>query len=212
MTLFDPTKLALFLVASVSLNLTPGPDILYVAARTIGHGRTGGLISALGITTGRLIHLAAAVAGVSALLAHSATAMSSLRIGGALYLLYLGVQQLRRRHDETAPVGGGRPAPRRRLYLQGVATNVLNPKVALFYLAFLPQFIDPGHGSTLLQLVILGTIQNLGGTLVQLVLAWSGGSLGERLTSHQAWIRWQRRTSGSILIGLGAWLLSTSRR
>jgi len=209
MSLFDPGRLGIFLVASLALNLTPGPDMLYVAARTLSRGRSGGLISALGITTGRLVHLSAAILGVSALLARSASAMAGLRIGGALYLLYLGIQHFRRpRAEAEAPADPGRVS-RRVLYFQGVATNVLNPKVALFYVAFLPQFVDPHRGSALLQLLILGTIQNLGGTLVQAVLAWSGGSLVERLSSHPAWTRWQRRSTGGILIGLGAWLLAS---
>jgi threonine/homoserine/homoserine lactone efflux protein len=211
MTLFDPAGFAVFLAASVSLNLTPGPDMLYVAARTLGGGRAGGLISALGITTGRLIHLTAAIVGLSALLARSATAMTGLRVGGAAYLIYLGIQHLRRRR-ETLEIGEDDTPSHARIYLQGVATNVLNPKVALFYLAFLPQFVEPARGSVVLQLVILGVIQNLGGTLVQLILAWSGGSLGERLNAHPGWIRWQRRATGGILLGLGGWLIGSCRR
>jgi threonine/homoserine/homoserine lactone efflux protein len=210
MSLFEPAQLALFVTAALALNLTPGPDMAYVTARAVGQGRTAGVLSALGITTGRLLHLAAAVLGLSAILASSAEAFLVVRLAGGVYLLWLGARMMIAPAPRPEPAAGG--GGRLRLYLQGVLTNALNPKVALFYLAFLPQFVDPGRGSVALQLVVLGTIQNLGGTLVQLAIAWGGGGLGDRLRRRNGWLRRQRQATGGVLVLLGARLLLPSAR
>jgi threonine/homoserine/homoserine lactone efflux protein len=210
MTLFDPASLALFVTAALALNLTPGPDMAYVSARAVGQGREAGVLSALGITTGRLLHLVAAVLGLSTLLASSAAAARVVRVAGGLYLLWLGIRMIVAAGHPLEEQRGAAERGRLRIYLQGVATNALNPKVALFYLAFLPQFVDPRRGSVALQLVILGTIQNLGGTLVQLAIAWTGGGLGDRLRERGRWLRLQRQATGGILALLGARLLLPS--
>jgi len=211
MTLFDPQQLFIFVVAALTLNLTPGPDMIYVAAHSLGGGRRQAFASVLGITTGRLIHLLAAMVGLSALIASSAMAFAVLRYAGAAYLLWIGYQMIRSARDLSLD-STAEPESIRAVYLRGVVTNVLNPKVALFYLAFLPQFVDPDRGSIALQLFILGTIQNLGGTAVQSVIAAAGGGLGDWLAAHPGFPRWQKRFAGTLLIGLGLFLLTPAGR
>lgn len=213
-SLFDPQHLLVFVAAALTLNLTPGPDMLYVAAHSLGGGCRPAFASVLGITTGRLIHLVAAMVGLSALIASSATAFALLRYAGAIYLLWIGVQMFRSAGElslnRSAAIDPNRTLTT--VYLRGVATNVLNPKVALFYLAFLPQFVDPSRGSVALQILILGTIQNLGGTAVQSGIAALGGGLADRLARHPRWPRRQRRFAGALLVGLGLFLLAPSTR
>jgi len=206
LNLFDAQELLVFTAAALALNFTPGPDMLYVAAHSLGGGRRVAFGAVLGITTGRLIHLGAAVAGVSAIVASSPAAFFGLRWAGAIYLVWIGVQMLRTSDDQLA-WARGRDEPIARVYRRGVVTNVLNPKVALFYLAFLPQFVNPDRGFVALQIVILGLIQNLGGTAVQSAIAALGGGLGEWLARHPTLPRWQARGAGSMLIGLGIYLL-----
>jgi threonine/homoserine/homoserine lactone efflux protein len=146
--------LALFAVATLALLAIPGPSVLYVVARTVEQGRTAGLISVLGLETGALIHVAAAAAGLSALVASSPAAFAVLRYGGAAYLLWLGVRALRR---DRGGVGAARgPASPARLFRDGVMVDLLNPKTALFFLAFLPGFVHDGAGPVALQVVVLG--------------------------------------------------------
>jgi threonine/homoserine/homoserine lactone efflux protein len=148
--------LALFAVSTLALLAVPGPSVLYVVARTIEQGRTAGLISVLGLETGALIHVAAAAAGLSALVASSPAAFAVLRYGGAAYLLWLGVRTLRRRRaDAGEPLA---PASRARLFRDGVMVDLLNPKTALFFLAFLPGFVHAGAGPVALQVAVLGLV------------------------------------------------------
>src|SRR6476659_7070249 len=151
-------SLALFVAAGLALNLTPGPDMLYVAARGASEGRPAGIASALGIGAGTLVHIALVAAGLAALLAAVPIAYLAIRLGGAAYLIYLGVRGLLAR--PTTAAAPLEPAPLGVIFRQGVITNVLNPKVALFFLAFLPQFVDPSRGSTVLQVIALGLIFN----------------------------------------------------
>jgi threonine/homoserine/homoserine lactone efflux protein len=149
--------LLLFGSSTLAVLAVPGPSVLYVVARTVEQGRTAGLVSVLGLETGALIHVAAAAAGLSALVASSPTAFTALRYGGAAYLLWLGIRTLRRnRAGAPAPAVG--PAPYRRLFRDGVLVDVLNPKTSLFFLAFLPGFVHDGHGPVALQVVVLGLV------------------------------------------------------
>ena len=139
-----PHALLTFALASMALLLVPGPSVIYIVTRSISQGRGAGIVSMLGIETGGLVHVTAAALGLSALLASSATAFDVVRFAGAGYLVYLGIRRLREPTSLTAVLT---PASPRRLFTQGIVVNVLNPKTALFFLAFLPQFIDPSRGS-----------------------------------------------------------------
>jgi threonine/homoserine/homoserine lactone efflux protein len=195
-------SLALFLAAGLALNLTPGPDMLYVAARGASEGRAAGIVSALGIGVGTLVHIALVAAGLAALLAAVPIAHLALRLGGAAYLVYLGVRALR-----ATPGSGGAtelaPAPLGVIFRQGVITNVLNPKVALFFLAFLPQFVDPSRGHPALQVVALGLLFDLSGTLVNLLVALGSSRVAARLRSGRS-ARLIQRVTGTVFIALGA--------
>ena len=190
-----------FLVAAFALNIAPGPDMLYVIGRSVGQGRRAGIVSALGVFVGCWVHILAAAFGIAALLRSSPMAFNLVRYAGAAYLIYLGIKMLAQRTDltsqqlKTESLGA--------IFRQGVITNVLNPKVAIFFLAFLPQFIDARRGSVALQIVLLGLIFNVGGTLVNLAVAYAGGTLGELLRRNQSIARWQRRFTGLIFVGLG---------
>jgi threonine/homoserine/homoserine lactone efflux protein len=196
-------ELALFAAAALLLNLTPGADMLFVAGQAAANGRRAGLLAALGVGAGCMLHVALAALGVSALLAASAWAFAAVQWLGAAYLVWLGIGLLR---DGT---GAGRaeaappPASGSRVFWQGALTNALNPKVALFFLSFLPQFIGPQGGA--LWIVALGLWFNLGGTLVNLAVAWMAGGARARLAEGAggAWAVWLRRAAGLVFVGLG---------
>ncbi len=199
----DAQTLAVFLAATLMLNFTPGPDMLYVIANSVGRGQKAGVVSALGIGGGSIVHTLAAAVGLSALLMSSALAYDAIRYGGAAYLLYLGFKTI---------TGKGASIPTQRLkeerllriFRQGVATNVLNPKVALFFLAFIPQFVDPARGSVVLQFLLLGTLFNCSGTLVNTGVALAAGFVGDRLSGSAGFSRAQQWFTGSVFMALGA--------
>jgi threonine/homoserine/homoserine lactone efflux protein len=201
MDLVVPPNLALFVTAGLALNLTPGPDMLYVVARSTGEGRRAGVVSSLGIAAGSLVHLALVVAGVAGLLAAVPAAFEAVRWAGAAYLVYLGVRSLR----AAAEDGETRvaPAPLWAVFRQGVVTNVLNPKVAVFFLAFLPQFTDPARGSVEAQLVFLGLLFNLTGTAVNVLVALAASRVGRWTRAHGGASAWLRRLPGAVFIALG---------
>jgi threonine/homoserine/homoserine lactone efflux protein len=187
----DWTSLAPFLVAALALNLTPGADMTYVLARSIGQGRRVGVLSALGVAAGSVVHTLAAAIGLSALLMHSEAAFLAIKYAGAAYLLYLAWKALRTPlpslGETPRAVSGGR------VFLEGAVTNVLNPKVALFFLAFLPQFADPARGAVAWQIVVLGTLFNLGGTAVNVAVALSGSAAANLIRGSRraaAVLRW----------------------
>jgi threonine/homoserine/homoserine lactone efflux protein len=150
-----PEAFAAFAAASILLLVIPGPSVIYIVTRSVHQGRAAGLVSVLGIHTGTIVHIVAAAFGLSAILATSATAFSVVKYAGAAYLIWLGVRALRRR-DTDGPDDAMPSRSLRRIYAQGVVVNVLNPKTALFFLAFLPQFVDLSRGSAPLQVVVLG--------------------------------------------------------
>lgn len=203
---------ALFLAAGLALNLTPGPDMLYVAARGASEGRAAGIVSALGIGVGTLVHVTLVAAGLAALLTAVPVAYLALRLGGAAYLIYLGVRALR--GGPHAAVGRLAPAPLGVIFRQGVITNVLNPKVALFFLAFLPQFVDPSRGNAALQVVALGLLFDVSGTLVNLAVALASSRVATRLrrADEAGGVgRTIQRVSGGLFIALGARLAYGAR-
>jgi threonine/homoserine/homoserine lactone efflux protein len=198
----DFSALGAFFAAAFLLNIAPGPDMLYVIGRSIGQGRRAGTVSALGIFVGCLVHIFIAAVGLAALLRSSPLAYSIVRYAGAAYLVYLGVRVLLERSN-TLEAPEVQSAPLRQIFTQGVITNVLNPKVALFFLAFLPQFIQPHRGSVALQIIVLGLIFDVGGTLVNLAVAQAGGRLGDAIKRHSGLARLQKWFTGTVFIGLG---------
>jgi threonine/homoserine/homoserine lactone efflux protein len=193
--------LGVFLAATLALNLTPGPDMLYVITRSATEGRSAGVVSALGIATGCVVHTIAVAAGVTGLLAAVPVAYDGLRYLGAAYLISLGVRRLIR----SAPAPSGTfPAAAGLwpVYRQGVLTNVLNPKVALFFLALLPQFVDPSAGRVSLQLAVLGSLFNVSGTIVNVLVALAASGTA-RWSRRSAGSSWAARASGLVFVGLG---------
>ena len=193
--------LAAFMAAALALNLAPGPDMTYVAARSLAQGRRAGVISALGIAVGCLFHIAAASFGLAVLLEAVPQAYTAVRILGAGYLIYLGVVLVRRAARAERDVAV-RPASDLAIFRQGVITNVLNPKVALFFLAFLPQFINPVGWPVGMQTLALGMYFDAQGTLVNVLVAWLAGGAAAAFRAGVA-RAWMQRTSGAILVGLG---------
>ena len=204
--MFGTHDLWAFLTASFLLWLTPGPDTMYILARSIAQGRGAGVMSALGIGSGLLIHTLFAAFGLSAILAASAWAFAAVKTAGAMYLIYLGLQALRKKVRTRAapdlnPVGGWR------VYRQGVVSNTLNPKVAIFFLAFLPQFVDPAAGRGPMPFLFLGAIFVVGGTLWCLGQAVCAASATRTIRRNPALLGWLERLSGCVYIALGLNLL-----
>jgi threonine/homoserine/homoserine lactone efflux protein len=198
------SQLLFFLTTAAILLAIPGPAVLYIVGRSVGQGRNAGLVSALGIGVGTLIHTAAAAVGLSALLVSSATAFSVVKYLGAAYLVYLGVQRLRSK--ESLAAASDTAAPRvtlARVFSQGIVVNVLNPKTALFFFAFLPQFIDPARGHVATQILSLGILFAAMGTASDCLWALFSGSVAGWLRNNQRWMRNERYVSGGILISLG---------
>lgn len=199
---------ALFCLASVALAVVPGPAVTYVVMHSVDKGRRAGLASAAGVASGGLVHVAAATVGLSALIASSATAFTAVKLVGAAYLVVVGLRRLAGA-DEAEEVQAP-PAALARLYRQGVVVNVFNPKTALFFLAFLPQFVDP-HESTRGQLALLGAVFVLIALTSDLAWALVAGTAGAVLRSSRTFLRAQRYVSGTIFVGLGA-LAATAGR
>ena len=200
----DPSRLAFFVGASLALLVVPGPAVLYVVTQSVSQGRRAGIASVAGITTGTLVHIAAATVGLSALLASSALAFDVVKYLGAAYLIVVGVRRLAglERADVGAAVAGERSLGR--LYRQGIVVNVLNPKTALFFLAFLPQFVDPSRGTAWVQILALGLLFATLGFLSDSTWALIAGTLGERLRRSTRFPIVQRYFSGAVFVGLGA--------
>jgi threonine/homoserine/homoserine lactone efflux protein len=202
----SPEIFAAFAIASLALLIVPGPSVLYIVTRSMDQGRAAGLVSVLGIHTGSIVHVAAAALGLSAILASSALGYGIVKYVGAAYLIWLGIRALRDRGEERPNVNG-REHSLARIYAQGVVVNVLNPKTALFFLAFLPQFVDVSRGSVPLQIVLLGLTFIPDGTYA-LVSARVSRTLATRRRSGVV----RRWLPGLTLIGLGVVSAFTGRR
>ena len=202
----------LFAFASFMLNITPGADMLYVATRSVSQGVKAGIISALGIMAGCVVHLAAAVAGLSAIIANSATAFSIVKYLGAAYLVYLGLKSFFSKQNRFEVKTGSETLSLSKIFWQGAGTNVLNPKVALFFLAFLPQFIDLKTGDTKWQTLLLGTWFNISGTIVNIIVAIVFGRMGNWFAKRRWFINWQNKITGLVLLGLGIKVALSSRK
>jgi threonine/homoserine/homoserine lactone efflux protein len=202
----EGSTLVLFAVAAVTLLVIPGPAVLYIVTRSVDQGRTAGLASVCGVHVGTLVHVAAAALGLSALLVSSATAYHAVRWLGAAYLIWLGVRRLLAR-DEDTPAAPG-PGTRRRhglrrIFAQGVVVNVLNPKTALFFLAFLPQFVDVSRGSVPFQVVVFGVAFVLLGLVSDGTYALLASTGAGWLRRRPGVARTSRLVSGGVLISLG---------
>ena len=201
-----------FALTGLLLNLTPGNDMLYIIARSSGQGTKAGVVSALGIGAGCIVHILAAVVGLSALIAQSALAFDIIKYLGAAYLIYLGVKSLLAK-KQVLKINKQLPSlSYKKIFWQGVVTNVLNPKVALFFLAFLPQFIDITKGHTSWQILFLGTWFDIVGTIVNILVALLFGKIGAWLSQSPTFILWQERITGLLLIGLGIKVALSSKK
>ncbi|HLM79357.1 MAG TPA: LysE family translocator [Terriglobales bacterium] len=205
MFVFDSTHFLIFLSAAILLAIAPGPGMLYVLARTMGGGRREGLLSVLGTFFGGLVHVFAAAAGISIILAKSATAFATVKYLGAGYLCFLGIRMmLDARKDEGISLAA---LPRvRSPLLQGIMTEMLNPKTALFFLSFIPQFVNRGHGHVFLQFALLGTLSVTLNTSADIVVTLLAGPLGQRIRGSARFRRRQRTLTGAVMIGLGSYL------
>jgi threonine/homoserine/homoserine lactone efflux protein len=198
----NPSSLLLFISAALLLLVIPGPAVFYIVGRSIGHGRSAGLVSALGIAVGSLIHTAVAAVGLSALLMSSAIAFAAVKYLGAAYLIYLGIQKFRR--EEPFQLDGNAPTVKlNRIFAQGIVVNVLNPKAALFFFAFLPQFVDPNRGQVAVQILFLGVLFALLGLTTDTFWALTSGTVANLFRRNPKAMRTQRFVSGGMLISLG---------
>jgi threonine/homoserine/homoserine lactone efflux protein len=207
--MFGIHDFGLFLAAGVLLNLTPGPDTVYILGRSIAQGREAGVASALGICAGSIFHTCAAALGLSAILATSAVAFVAIKLLGGAYLIFLGIKLLLNRRRELSLPSNFRQRTGAAAFRQGVLTNVLNPKVALFFLAFLPQFIDPATNNKILAFVTLGFTFVTTGTIWCFILAWFASSFSDRLRASETVGQWVNRAIGALFIFLGARLAAT---
>jgi threonine/homoserine/homoserine lactone efflux protein len=205
--MLDAGRMVPYLLAVVALVLAPGPNQAMVVARSLNGGRRAGITTSLGVNTGTAFHTVAAALGLSALLATSAVAFAVVKFLGAAYLLYLGVRLLTGNdHAMSLPPPGGyttKQSGRRDMYVRAVITGILNPKVALFFLAFLPQFVDRQAGSVFLQFLVLGAIIAVVGLICDSALAAAAGSLGRFLARNPRAARWRERITGTAFVALG---------
>jgi threonine/homoserine/homoserine lactone efflux protein len=207
-----PENFWLFALTALLLNLTPGNDMLFVIARSSSQGSKAGIVSSLGIVGGCMVHMIAAVAGLSAIIARSAVAFTVIKYAGAVYLIYLGVRSFLDK-EKNIPVNDSiKKRSYKKIFWQGVLTNMLNPKVALFFLAFLPQFINTKTGNGTAQILFLGVWFNVGGTLVNIIVALLFDKIGKLLSKSGKFVQWQKRIAGSILIALGIKMALSSRK
>ncbi len=200
--MIDLSRFPLFVIASLSLLLIPGPAVLYIVTRSIDQGRLAGVVSVLGIEVGGLFHVAAAALGLSAILLSSALAFSVVKYLGAAYLIYLGIRKLttREKLDESKST---EPTSLQRIFSQGVVVNVLNPKTALFFFAFLPQFVDSSRGSVAIQMLILGCTFVALATVTDGLYAILSGTFANWLKGNLQFLKFQRYFAGTVYIGLG---------
>jgi len=212
--MFESTRLWLFLTAAVLLAIAPGPGMLYVLARSLAGGKREGVLSAFGTFLGGMVHVFAAALGISIILARSAAAFAAVKYLGAAYLCFLGVRMILDARKEKAELDPSNEfvKPARNPLWQGVATEVLNPKTALFFLSFIPQFVNRGAGHVFLQFVVLGTISVVMNTTADLIVIALAGPLGERIRSSAKFRRRQRTVTGAIMIGLGTYLATSETR
>jgi len=203
--------LALYVLASLALIATPGQDMLYVISRSLAQGRFAGVCSALGVCLGILVHTALAALGVGAILNAGEALFLALKLAGAAYLAYLGIRLLLSRGEWWAPGGAGTALSPLALVWQGVLSNVTNPKIVLFFLAFLPQFVDSASAHATRDLAALGVLYAVLAFPVKAGVGLAAGALSERLLGRPAVMAWVNRASGALLVGLGLRLAASER-
>lgn len=208
--MIDPAKFVLFIGVSWALIISPGPDMIYVITRGMAHGRKAGMLSAIGVVCGILVHTIAAAFGLTLILQSSALAFLFVKAVGAAYLVYLGIKAWREK-SSFALQPSTAIADSNTLFWQGVLSNVLNPKIAIFFLAFLPQFVDKGSSHVTWQMVILGITFACFGLIFLLVIGYSSGTIGKWLTHKPQRAQFFQRLAGGILIGLGIRLAFTEK-
>jgi threonine/homoserine/homoserine lactone efflux protein len=196
------STIALFLLAAAALAVVPGPAVAYIVTQSIDQGRRAGLVSALGVASGGLVHVAAATVGLSALIASSATAFTAVKLVGAAYLIVVGIRRILSGEGEE-PERRALRAPLRRVYRQGVIVNVLNPKTALFFLAFLPQFVDPDRGAVWPQVAMLGVIFVSVAVLSDMTYALVSDAIAERIRRTGTGAKVRRWLTGGVFVALG---------
>ena len=199
----DVGTLLVFSAAALALIVVPGPAVLYIVSQSIDRGRLAGFVSALGIAVGALVHVCAAAIGLSSILVSSATAFNVVKYAGAAYLIGMGLWTILSRRDAD-PAAVQTERRLRRRFGQGVVVNILNPKTALFFFAFLPQFVDPDQGAAAVQIVVLGLIFVLIAVISDSVWALAAGTASARLRASRRFLSVQRYVSGSVFVGLGA--------
>lgn len=209
--MFDTTTIGLFVLASILLAITPGPDMIYIATRSIAQGKNTGLVSVLGVNTGILIHTFAAALGLSALIAASAVAFSIVKYAGAGYLIYLGIQTFLSKSDRLE-IGSTARAKLSQVFYQGLLVNLFNPKIILFFLAFLPQFVDSSQGNVKLQLLFLGILFVAVTIPISIGVGLAGGQLGIWLRAKKGVQQATKWVTGSIYIALGLTTAMTGSR
>jgi len=202
MELLPTANLAVFFVATLGMLLVPGPAVMYIVARSVDQGRKAGLASVFGIETGAFVHTLAAAFGISAILMSSSLAFDVVKLLGAGYLIYLGVRKLMEKDATDANLTDERKSLRR-IFMQGMVVNILNPKTALFFFAFLPQFVEPAKGNVALQIIVLGLIFMLMATVTDSLYALAAGTAGRWLRGNLRFLRFQRLFTGTAYIGLG---------
>ena len=213
--MFDSARFVLFLTAAVLLAIAPGPGMLYVLARSLAGGKREGVLSAFGTFLGGMVHVLTAALGVSIVLAKSAVAFATVKYVGAAYLCFLGVRMILDARHQKGNVGGAtaqESKSARNPFWQGVATEVLNPKTALFFLSFIPQFVNREASHVFLQFVALGTMSVVMNTTADLIVIAMAGPLGERIRSSATFRRRQRTVTGAIMIGLGSYLATSESK
>ena len=209
--MIEPTKFALFITVSWALIIAPGPDMLYVITRGMTHGRRAGILSATGVICGILVHTTAAALGLTLIFQTSAFAFLVVKYMGAIYLIYLGLKAWRDKSSLSLQTSLSTVSSHQ-LFWQGVLSNVLNPKIAIFFLAFLPQFVDKESGQVTLQLILLGLTFACFGLCFLLVVGYSSGTIGSWLTSRPHYVPLLQRLAGGVLIGLGVRLALTEQQ
>ena len=207
----DLATFALFCAASLALAVVPGPAVLYIVAQSVDQGRLAGLVSALGIGVGGLVHVLAATIGLSSLLASSATAFTIVKYAGAAYLVILGVRRLLTRETVEEEEVARAPRSRRRLFVDGVVVNALNPKTALFFIAFLPQFVDPEASTATLQIFGLGLVFVVIALSSDSLWALAAGTAGVWLKRSRWYLGVKRWVTGTVFVALGLSAARTSR-
>ena len=209
--MFNFENFYLFLSVSLLVNISPGPDMLYTAARSLSQGTRAGILSALGIFTGCLFHISAAVFGLSAIIRESIVIFSIIKYTGAAYLIYLGLRSLLIKKNAEDKIETLPSISYRKIFLQGMVTNILNPKVAIFFLSFLPQFIDPKSIFLKEQIGILGLWFAVQGTLILIIVASLTGAFRSIFQKNKNFWVWQQKITGVILVGLGIKMFFTKK-